>query len=145
MQKTLFMRCKYFGIGTCTTKYVISYFCFNKLKVFLALSSTFNNPRDYFHFDNETNFIKAFTKNIFLKIDWNRYSKANFRILVLYPIFFSIETLSFSNWNSSSHANKNLLCYFTNIEVSDCHSVENFEFFYPSDFTWNQFLGFFLF
>ena len=106
----------------------------------MARSSTFNNPRDYFHFDNETNFIKAFTKNIFLKIDWSRYSKANFRILVLYPIFFSIETLSFSNWSSSSHANKNLLCYFTNIEVSDCHSVENFEFFYPSDFTWNQLL-----
>ena len=59
MQKTLFTRCKYFGIGTCTTKYVISYFCFNNLKVFLAQSSTFNNPRDYFHFDNETNFIKA--------------------------------------------------------------------------------------
>ena len=67
--ETLFMRCKYFGIGTCTTKYVISYFCFNNLKVFLAQSSTFNNPRDYFHFDNETNFIKAFTKIIFLKID----------------------------------------------------------------------------
>ena len=53
---------------------------------------------------------------------------------------FSIETLSFSNWNSSSHANKNLLCYFTNIEVSDCHSVENFEFSYPSNFTWNRLL-----
>ena len=64
-----------------------------------------------------------FSRNIFSA----RVNFSNFH--AIYPIFFSIETLSFSNWSSSSHANKNLLCYFTNIEVSDCHSVENFWIF----------------